>query len=43
MVETGFRVGKQWAGDAIDAGKNWATNKVKDAGSWVKNTWNSIF
>jgi hypothetical protein len=43
MVETGFRVGKQWAGDAYDAGKNWATNKVNDAGSWVKNTWNSIF
>lgn len=43
MVETGLRVGKQWATDAIDAGKNWATNKAKEAGSWIKNTWNSIF
>jgi hypothetical protein len=43
MVETGLRVGKQWAGDAIEAGKNWATNKVKDAGNWIKSTWNSIF
>jgi hypothetical protein len=43
MVDTGLRVGKQWAGDAIDAGKNWASNKVKDAGNWIKNTWKSIF
>ncbi|HVG56974.1 MAG TPA: hypothetical protein VNA24_00355 [Hyalangium sp.] len=43
MVETGLRVGKQWAGDAIDAGKSWASNKVKDAGNWIKNTWKSIF
>jgi hypothetical protein len=43
MVDTGLRVGKQWAGDAIDAGKSWASNKVKDAGNWIKNTWKSIF
>jgi hypothetical protein len=43
MVETGLRVSKQWATDAIDAGKNWATSKVNDAGNWIKNTWKSIF